>query len=584
MRYRWLHWLACFLAAATFILIVAGATVTSNRAGLAVTDWPSTYAQHLWRFPREKMVGNIFYEHGHRLIASGVGLLTTALALGLFFKPQRPWLRKLGIAALAIVLLQGLLGGLTVINLLPPPISIAHASLAQAFFCLTIAIAFLSSPRWLNWSHDTAAVTPEKSVNSKLAQGLALTTTIAVYIQLILGASIRHSERGVIAHMVGAGGVTVSVICLVVFVWRRLRQPEYVRPVVALATLVAIQIGLGLTTYFIRVPKDAIGQLSNWQIWLPTLHLTVGALILATSFALTLKLYWFLAVGERGRASFGTYVELTKPRIVTMVLVTTALGYFLGLHGAVQWPVFLMLLVGVGASTGGSAVLNNYLDRDVDTKMARTRERALPSGIISPGHALAYGVSLVLIGVLTLVWSVNLLTGFLTLLAAFLYVLVYTPMKRVSWLNTSFGAIPGAIPPLCGWAAVSGRLDVGAWVLFAILFVWQHPHFFSIAWMFKDDYRNAGLKMLPVVEPSGKSTFRQTILFSLLLIIVAVLPSFVGMTGQIYLYGSLVLSVGFLIVGIGFCRVQTFAEARKLLKASVIYLPLLVALMIFDKL
>jgi protoheme IX farnesyltransferase len=203
--------------------------------------------------------------------------------------------------------------------------------------------------------------------------------------------------------------------------------------------------------------------------------------------------------------------------------------------------------------------------------------------LVAPAHALAGGVSLVLIGVLALVWAVNLLTGFLVLLAAFLYVLVYTPLKRLSWFNTTVGAIPGAIPPLCGWAAATGHLTGGAWVLFAILFLWQHPHFYSIAWMFKDDYRNAGLKMLPVVDPSGASTFRQTLLFSVLLIGVSLLPTALGMTGRVYLGGAVTLGLALLAVGILFYKSHTFGDARRLLKASVIYLPLLVALMIFDK-
>jgi protoheme IX farnesyltransferase len=340
--------------------------------------------------------------------------------------------------------------------------------------------------------------------------------------------------------------------------------------------LIAAQVCLGLATLAVRQPKLAPGQLDMLQVYLPTAHLALGALILGTSFTLTMKL------GAPHTVPLGAFLELTKPRIVTMVLVTTALGFFLGGHAA--WPVLLATLAGVGLATGGAAVLNNYLDRDVDAKMTRTRGRALPAGIVSPANALAYGVTLVLVGVLALVWWVNLLTGFLVLLAAFLYVLVYTPMKRVSWFNTTVGAIPGAIPPLCGWAAATGQLAPGAWVLFAILFVWQHPHFFSIAWMFKDDYRNAGLKMLPVVDPTGASTFRQTILFSIALIGVSVLPAYVGMAGKVYLFGALALSAGMLAVGISFCRAKSFADARRLLKASVIYLPLLVGLRIFDKL
>jgi heme o synthase len=276
------------------------------------------------------------------------------------------------------------------------------------------------------------------------------------------------------------------------------------------------------------------------------------------------------------------YVELAKPRILSMVLVTTTIGYFLAAKGIHPFSTLLLTLFGVGSATGGSAALNNYLEREVDGKMARTRDRALPSGVIQPSSALAFGISLVLLGLFALVWAVNLLTGFLVLLAAFLYVLVYTPMKRLTWLNTTFGAIPGAIPPMCGWAAATGHLNPGAWVLFLILFAWQHPHFYAIAWMFQDDYRNAGFKMLPVVEPGGASTFRQTILFSVLLLGVSILPTAIGMTGKVYCVGALIMGLGMLAVGAIFTRTKSFLDARRLLKASVIYLPLLLLLIIID--
>jgi protoheme IX farnesyltransferase len=510
----------------------------------------------MWRFPLNKMVGGIFFEHGHRLLATLVGLLTTVMALWAFFGQRDPLIRRLGLGALAGVLLQGLLGGLTVKFLLPPPISIAHAALAQAFFCVMITLMLVL--RGLQPVESTGAT-----------RGLALASTIAVYLQLILGASIRHSERGIIAHICGA----IAVVTLTLLVVRLFKQQR--GAILALAGLVVLQVALGIITLYIRQPKLAPGQLSALQVWIPTIHLAVGALILGISFTLTLKL------GMTRIVPVGPFIELTKPRIVTMVLVTTGLGYFLAGHGT-NWPALLVTLFGVGIATGGSAVLNNYLDRDVDTKMARTRDRALPTGRVAPAHALAYGVVLVLVGVLTLVWAVNLLTGFLVLLAAFLYVLVYTPMKRVSWFNTTVGAIPGAIPPLCGWAAAAGHLDAGAWVLFAILFVWQHPHFYAIAWMFKDDYRNAGLKMLSVVNPTG--TFRQTLVYSVILIGISILPMVTGMAGHIYAIGAVALGTGMLAVAIHFARTKTFLDARRLLKASVIYLPLLVGLMILDRL
>ena len=278
----------------------------------------------------------------------------------------------------------------------------------------------------------------------------------------------------------------------------------------------------------------------------------------------------------------GLYWELAKPRILSMVLVTTALGFLLGAHGVDSVLRFCLTLFGVGSATAGAAMLNNYLERDLDAKMVRTRGRALPAGLIEPHRVLTLGVGLVLCGVLLLAWKVNLLTGFMVLLAGFLYVLVYTPLKRITWLNTSFGAIPGAIPPMAGWVAARGGLDPGAWVLFAILFAWQHPHFYAIAWIFREDYRAAGFKMLPVVEPSGKRMFRQTIGFSILLLVASLLLTVVGVTGKPYLCGALLSGVLMFVVALRFARERELADARRLLRATILYLPALLLLITLD--
>jgi heme o synthase len=278
----------------------------------------------------------------------------------------------------------------------------------------------------------------------------------------------------------------------------------------------------------------------------------------------------------------GLYLELTKPRILLMVLVTTTFGFLLGGGSRDSVALLFLTLLGVGSATGGAAVLNNYLERDLDAKMVRTRGRAMPAGLIEPLRALMVGVSLVLLGVLMLVWAANLLTGFLVLLAAFLYVLVYTPLKRITWLNTTFGAIPGAIPPMAGWAAATGHVGPGAWALFAILFAWQHPHFFAIAWMFRYDYREAGFKMLPVIEPSGIRTVRLTVGFSLILIGVSLVPTLIGMAGWLYFFGTLSIGLLMLVAALGFARDRSVGNARLLLKASVLYLPLLLAFIVLD--
>ena len=211
---------------------------------------------------------------------------------------------------------------------------------------------------------------------------------------------------------------------------------------------------------------------------------------------------------------FLAYCELAKSRILVLILVVTAIGYFLGARGQIDSELLVVLLLGTALTCGGSAVLNQYIERDTDRLMERTRRRPLPRGSVSPASALAYGITLVLCGVVSLSVGVSMLTGFLALLTAFLYVLVYTPLKRVTWWNTFVGAIPGALPPLGGWAAATGSLELGAWVLFLILFVWQHPHFYSIAWLHREDYRRGGLQMLSVVDSDGTRTFRQILLYS----------------------------------------------------------------------
>jgi protoheme IX farnesyltransferase len=282
------------------------------------------------------------------------------------------------------------------------------------------------------------------------------------------------------------------------------------------------------------------------------------------------------------KALMAPYLELTKPRIVSLVLVTTLLGYFLAGGSLALTSSLSACLIGTALCCGGSGALNQYLERDADQRMIRTRFRPIPAGIIPPAHALSFGVLLVLSGTGLLLWQVNLLTAFLAILTAFLYVIVYTPLKKLTWLNTLIGAIPGALPPVGGWAAASGTLDAGAWVLFLILFIWQHPHFYAIAWMYREDYLRGGFKMLSVVDPTGDSMFRQVMGFSLVLIPVAFLPCLIGMAGWTYMVGSLLLGLFMLRASAIAAKSRSLADARNLLKASVLYLPLLLLLIVVD--
>ena len=277
------------------------------------------------------------------------------------------------------------------------------------------------------------------------------------------------------------------------------------------------------------------------------------------------------------------YIELIKPSILTMVLITTLLGYYLGNEGAISWIKLTWTLLGTGLSAGGASALNQYLERDQDKLMERTCNRPIPAGILQPQSALLFGLIAVIIGSIILVLKINTLTGFLSLLTAFMYVLIYTPIKKLTWLNTSFGSIPGALPPLGGWVAATGNVDSGAWILFAILYLWQHPHFFAIAWMCKDEYEKAGFKMLPVIEPNGTRMIRQIFWHLTLLFPVGFLPFIIGMSGNIYLFGTTILTLLYFLSAIPMLKEKSSKNASRILKASVLYLPLLIVIIIIDK-
>jgi len=278
------------------------------------------------------------------------------------------------------------------------------------------------------------------------------------------------------------------------------------------------------------------------------------------------------------------YIELTKPRILMSVLITTTIGYYLGTQGSL-YPLspFLYLLLGTFFMCSGSSVLNHYLEREFDSKMLRTQNRPLPAGIITPSKALNFGIILILIGLPLLYIKVNILTAFLSLLTSFLYIMVYTPMKRVSWLNTTVGAVPGAIPPLGGWAAATGTLNFDAGMLFLILFIWQHPHFYAIAWIFKEDYKRAGFKMLPCIDPNGARTMTQVKWFTLALIPISLNPVMTGISGWIYFVGVLLSGLALLYFAKIFTASRSVKDARNLLKATVMYMPVWLILIILDK-
>jgi len=288
-----------------------------------------------------------------------------------------------------------------------------------------------------------------------------------------------------------------------------------------------------------------------------------------------------LALSARSRGS--AYVALTKPDVSFLVLATTAAGYYMGARGPVNWLHMIHTIFGTMLIAAGTAALNHYIERDSDRFMRRTALRPLPSGTLRPREALLFGLALSVAGALYLYFAAGWLPAALGTGTCLAYLLAYTPLKKRSVWATFVGAFPGAIPPMIGWVAASGKLDLGAWLLFAILFFWQFPHFYAIAWMYREDYARAGIRMLPVVDPEGVRTFRQILLTATALIGVSLLPSIAGITGVFYFFGALVLSVSLLRVCLWAAQVKSNVRAKWLMHATVLHIPLLLALMMYDK-
>jgi protoheme IX farnesyltransferase len=277
------------------------------------------------------------------------------------------------------------------------------------------------------------------------------------------------------------------------------------------------------------------------------------------------------------------YIALTKPRITWLILMSTGVGYFFGSKNGWHWITLLHTIVGTGLIASGTAALNQWYEREADAKMRRTQARPLPAGRLDAWKALVFAILISLAGFAELWIGANALAAMLGLFTLLCYLFVYTPLKQRSPHSTTIGSIPGAMPPLIGFAAASGTLTWDAWVLFAILFLWQFPHFYAIAWMYKEDYARAGIRMLPVVEPDGKSTARRILLYSVALIPISLMPKFFAMAGDVYLYGALALGLAFLYAGLRIRWDRTRQQARRVLLASVVYLPVLFSLMLFDR-
>jgi len=278
------------------------------------------------------------------------------------------------------------------------------------------------------------------------------------------------------------------------------------------------------------------------------------------------------------------YVALTKPRVNLLVLVTTTIGFHLGNVGRTDLALLFHTVVGTFLVASGAAAFNQVLERDVDARMRRTMARPLPGGRVSARDAALFATALSIAGILELGFGANWLAATVALITLASYALVYTPLKRVTSLATIIGAVPGALPPVIGWAASRGSVGLEAWVLFAIVFVWQMPHVLAVSWLYREDYARGGIRVLPVEDPNGRSTAFQMVNYAAALVPISLMPTAVGIAGRVYLAGAIVLGVALLALTVRFARNRTPEGARRLFAASLVYLPVLFLLMLGDRL
>ncbi len=571
------HRLSQVLVLATLVLLFVGGLVTSTDSGLAVPDWPLSYGSF-----SPPMVGGIRFEHTHRLVAGTVGFLTLILTFWIGFTEKKPLVRRLAIACLAAVVLQGILGGLTVLYLLPPAISIAHACLGPIFFSLVVSLAVLTDP--------TPSPLPSPLGGEGRVRGLAMTVTFFVFLQIFLGAVVRHTNSGIWFHIASA----FLVLFLTGFL---VRSAPTSRPALFLGFLVTVEFFLGIGAFiFTRIPgiSSAAGP-----VIFPTLHQTLGALILAISVLITLRtpspqpsplrgegeqISPRPVCGERDRVRGGllNLLEVTKPRLVSLVLWSITVGFLLASRGPLNFSLLAKTLTGTFLVAGGAMALNQWLERDRDARMKRTETRPLPSGRVTPARVFWFGIFLSVAGLAGLFFGVNFLTGILTVFTLLTYLLVYTPLKTKTPLAILVGAVPGALPPVIGWAAREGSLTLGAGILFVILFVWQLPHVLAIGWVHREDYARAGFPMLSVSDAGGKRSGKLIIAGTLVLLLAGLSPFFAGMNSLIYFSSALFLGTWLLISSI---RTSSDLDSRAptYFRNTVIYLSLLLFLILFTQ-
>ena len=591
----------------TFLLLILGGFVHNTGSSLACPDWPLCYGEV---FP--KMEGGILIEHGHRLLASFVGLLTIFLVFTSYkTKKAKPHLFNMCCLALFLVITQGMLGGITVYYRLPTIVSTSHLALSLFYFSLLIYIFHLASRIEVNFSKSE---TIKKEWNPNLRY-FSLIVGIITYAQIILGAFVRHAGAGAscgigpknilkcldgeswvstwapsfppsslhMFHRYMAMFVGVLVIGLTIKMILNFRSlPNFslrksvIRTSLFASFAVLFQIILGFITV-----STALGTIPT------TLHLGGAALLLGLLYFLYLKIIWIEKnlFEKRVNSTIGDYIELTKPRLSGLVMVTVLAGILMA-PGEVSFFKSLYAMILMSMLVAGGTTLNCYIEKDVDGLMDRTKGRALPAGRMKPKSALVFGIILTIFSLVALFILVNPLTALLAFMASALYLFAYTPMKQKSAFAVVVGAIPGAIPPLMGWASVTGELTSPlAWFLFAVLFFWQIPHFMAISICYADDYNAAGIKVYPN-ESGFEKTRLGIILLTALLFVACYLPVTSQALSVNYWRAAIFFNSVFLLLALKGLFINTDLDskkawAKKYFWGSIFYLPLLLGSALF---
>jgi protoheme IX farnesyltransferase len=591
----------------TFLLILLGGVVHNTESSLACPDWPLCYGQF---FP--KMEGGILIEHSHRLLASLIGFLCICLV----FIARRETgkdslLTKLSWAALCVVIFQGLLGGITVIYLLPTIVSTTHLATAMVF----ISLVFLIFHEASFWKKDFSHLKNDLSIHLQpLTKHIILLVAVGVYLQIILGAFMRHSGAGAACGL----GLENSLLCLESFAEKRVWWPSHGESQLhMLHRLLAVVLSLVVTSLSIYLYKSSknfpiifrkkirlfsllavlfiltqsiLGVLSvtTYIGLIPTTaHLGGAVLLLITLWNLYLNFSTFeqISFSAKQTSLISDLFDLAKPRLASLVILTAFIGLYLA-PGEINFFKGLLAIVLTTLIVAGSCVLNCYIERDLDKLMQRTKNRPLPTKRISPKSALCLGLTLLGISLPLTYFYVNPLTFYLGLAASVLYLFVYTPLKRISSLSLYLGAIPGAIPPLMGWTAKTNQIDLMSVGLFTILFIWQLPHFLSISIFHQEDYKIADIKTM--INSWGlKATKLFIFLFTICLLIASLAPGLENLVSKQYLYTAFILGLIFVIYsGLGFFissddLVKNRDWARQYFHQSLIYLPAVLASLIF---